>query len=491
MLEGKDRDLQAAINNTVFRVHQAMEGFIHNMNAIHSRGGNQVVYSSINYGTDTSPEGRCIIREVLLCTEQGVGYNETPAFPIQIWKKKRGVNYLPEDKNYDLYKLACKVVSKRQIPNFLNLDATFNQNDAWKENDNNRFQYECATMGSRIRVLEDRHGEKTSIGRGNLSITTINLPKIAIESSYEAQEKVGIEFELGKGSQQFITASYKKIVKKIFWQKLEKYAEIVAKQLYERYCFQCTAIAKQFPLLMSGLWVESEKLKPFDKVEPVLKHGSLCIGFVGLAECLTALTGKHHGESKEAQELGLEIIRNLEEIAEQSSERYNLNYAILATPSKKIEEKLSSNYLYRLGIVTVIALIFHNIPEGITTFLSSSHDLSLGVTLSLGIALHNIPEGISVAVPIYFATGNRKKAIVFTFISGFSEMIGAVLAYLFLAPFITNFVLGIILSMAAGIMIHISIYELLPSSFKYPLNAKVLLFFLIGFFVMFLCHFFI
>lgn len=159
--------------------------------------------------------------------------------------------------------------------------------------------------------------------------------------------------------------------------------------------------------------------------------------------------------------------------------------------SKKIEEKLSSNYLYRLGIVTVIALIFHNIPEGITTFLSSSHDLSLGVTLSLGIALHNIPEGISVAVPIYFATGNRKKAIVFTFISGFSEMIGAVLAYLFLAPFITNFVLGIILSMAAGIMIHISIYELLPSSFKYPLNAKVLLFFLIGVFVMFLCHFFI
>ncbi len=147
--------------------------------------------------------------------------------------------------------------------------------------------------------------------------------------------------------------------------------------------------------------------------------------------------------------------------------------------SKKIEEKLSSNYLYRLGIVTVIALIFHNIPEGITTFLSSS------------LALHNIPEGISVAVPIYFATGNRKKAIVFTFISGFSEMIGAVLAYLFLAPFITNFVLGIILSMAAGIMIHISIYELLPSSFKYPLNAKVLLFFLIGVFVMFLCHFFI
>ena len=159
--------------------------------------------------------------------------------------------------------------------------------------------------------------------------------------------------------------------------------------------------------------------------------------------------------------------------------------------SKKIEEKLSSNYLYRLGIVTVIALIFHNIPEGITTFLSSNHDLSLGLTLSLGIALHNIPEGISVAVPIYFATKSKKKAIFFTFISGFSEMIGAILAYLFLAPFITSFVLGIILSMAAGIMIHISIYELIPTSFKYPLNIRILLCFLMGIFVMFLCHFFI
>lgn len=159
--------------------------------------------------------------------------------------------------------------------------------------------------------------------------------------------------------------------------------------------------------------------------------------------------------------------------------------------SQKIEEKLSSNYLYRLGIITVIALIFHNIPEGITTFLSSSHDLSLGLTLSLGIALHNIPEGISVAVPIYYATKNRSKAFLFTLISGFSETLGAVLAYLFLAPIITNFFLGIILVVAAGIMIHISIYELLPTSFKYPLTLRILLFFVLGVFVMFLCHFFI
>lgn len=159
--------------------------------------------------------------------------------------------------------------------------------------------------------------------------------------------------------------------------------------------------------------------------------------------------------------------------------------------SKRIEEKISSNYLYRLGIVTVIALMFHNIPEGITTFLSSRHDLSLGLTLSLGIALHNIPEGISVAVPIYYATKSKKKAIIFTFISGFSEFIGAVLAYLFLAPFITNFILGAILSIAAGIMIYISIYELIPTSFKYPLNIRILLYFFIGIFVMVLCHFLI
>lgn len=159
--------------------------------------------------------------------------------------------------------------------------------------------------------------------------------------------------------------------------------------------------------------------------------------------------------------------------------------------SRKIEEKLSFNYLYRLGIITVIALIFHNIPEGITTFLSSRHDLSLGLTLSFGIALHNIPEGISVAVPIYYATKSRKKAIIFTFISGFSETIGAIIAYLFLAPFITSFILGLILSIAAGIMIHISIYELIPTSFKYQLSMIMLLFFVFGVFIMVLCHFII
>ena len=168
-----------------------------------------------------------------------------------------------------------------------------------------------------------------------------------------------------------------------------------------------------------------------------------------------------------------------------------LGIGFSAEISRKIEEKLSFNYLYRLGIITVIALIFHNIPEGITTFLSSRHDLSLGLTLSLGIALHNIPEGISVAVPIYYATKSRKKAIIFTFISGFSETIGAIIAYFFLAPFITSFILGLILSIAAGIMIHISIYELIPTSFKYQLSMIMLLFFVFGVFIMVLCHFII
>lgn len=350
-LKGEERDIQAAINNTVSRVHQAMEAFIHNMNTIHSRGGNQVVFSSINYGTDTSAEGRCIIREILLSTERGVGNGETPIFPIQIWKKKRGVNYLKNDPNYDLYKLACRVTAKRFFPNFINLDATFNQNEKWKADDPNRYQYECATMGCRTRVFEDRHGEKTSIGRGNLSFTTINLPGIAIESALEAQEKCGISFELGRDSEKNMTATYKKTVKKIFMRKLENVAGIAARQLYDRYKFQCTAIAKQFPLLMSGLWVGSEALGPNDEVEPVLKHGTLGIGFIGLAEALTALTGKHHAESEESQKLGIEIVSELKEMAAEFSDRYDLNYSVLATPAEGLSGRFTKMDRRKFGTI--------------------------------------------------------------------------------------------------------------------------------------------
>ena len=340
-LKGDEKYIQLAINSTVNRVHQAMEAFIHNMNTIHSRGGNQVVFSSINYGTDDSPEGRCIIREMLLSTEEGVGNGETPIFPIQIWKKKRGINYLPEDRNYDLYKLACRVTAKRFFPNFLNLDATFNKHDKWKADDPNRYYYEVATMGCRTRVFANRHGEKTSIGRGNLSFTTVNLVKIAIEAAKEAQANLRMNFELGKDSEQYMTEKYNKEVKKIFLNKLETYMDITARQLYDRYKFQCTAVAKQFPLLMSGLWQDSEKLRPEDKVEEVLKHGTLSIGFIGLAECLIALTGKHHAESEKSQKLGLEIVTQMKEACDRYAERYDLNYTLLATPAEGLSGKFT------------------------------------------------------------------------------------------------------------------------------------------------------
>ncbi|MCR5299228.1 MAG: anaerobic ribonucleoside triphosphate reductase [Paludibacteraceae bacterium] len=319
-LAGKERARQHAINQTVGRVHQSMEAFIHNMNTIHSRGGNQVVFSSINYGTDTSAEGRCIIREILLSTYDGVGNSETAIFPIQIWKKKRGVNYLPEDKNYDLYCLACKVTARRFFPNFLNLDATYNQHELWKADDPKRYRYEVATMGCRTRVFENRFGEKTSIGRGNISFSTINIVRLAIECMDEQNQ----ESRINK-----------------FFAKLDNMLEITAKQLDERFQFQKTALAKQFPLLMSSLWVGSEKLKPNDTIESVINQGTLGIGFIGLAECLIALTGKHHGESEEAQKLGLRIISYMRERINDFCEKYHHNYSVLATPAEGLSGKFT------------------------------------------------------------------------------------------------------------------------------------------------------
>ena len=329
-LEGKARLEQHAINKTVNRVHQAMEAFIHNMNTIHSRGGNQVVFSSINYGTDTSAEGRCIMREILESTYEGVGNGETAIFPIQIWKKKRGVNYLPEDRNYDLYQLACKVTARRFFPNFLNLDATFNQNEKWRADDPERYKWEIATMGCRTRVFEDRWGEKTSIARGNLSFSTINIVKLAIEC-------MGIE-----NKQQRID---------MFFAKLDNILDITAKQLDERFQFQKTAMAKQFPLLMKYLWVGAEKLKPEETIESVINHGTLGIGFIGLAECLKALIGKHHGESEEAQELGLKIITYMRDRANEFSDQYHHNYSILATPAEGLSGKFTKKDRKEFGVI--------------------------------------------------------------------------------------------------------------------------------------------
>ena len=329
-LEGKARLEQHAINKTVNRVHQAMEAFIHNMNTIHSRGGNQVVFSSINYGTDTSAEGRCIMREILLSTYDGVGNGETAIFPIQIWKKKRGVNYLPEDRNYDLYQLACKVTARRFFPNFLNLDATFNQNEKWRADDPERYKWEIATMGCRTRVFEDRWGEKTSIARGNLSFSTINIVKLAIECMAIENKQQRID---------------------MFFAKLDNLLDITAKQLDERFQFQKSAMAKQFPLLMKYLWVGADKLEPTDTIESVINHGTLGIGFIGLAECLKALIGKHHGESEEAQELGLKIVTYMRDRANEFSEQYHHNYSVLATPAEGLSGKFTKKDRKEFGII--------------------------------------------------------------------------------------------------------------------------------------------
>lgn len=324
--------VQLAINGTVNRVHQALESYIHNMNTIHSRGGNQVVFSSINYGTDTSPEGRCIIRETLITTYQGVGNGETPIFPIQIWKKKRGVSYLPTDRNYDLYKLACKVTAKRFYPNFLNLDATFNQDEAWKADDPRRFEHEVATMGCRTRVYEDRHGQKTSIGRGNLSFTTVNLPKIALLAVKESE---------GDKEKALVN----------FFNILNESIDAAADQLYDRFKLQCTASKKQFPLLMSGMWTGSEELDMEDKIADVIKHGTLGIGFIGLAEALIVLTGKHHGESETSQELGLEIISHMNEYIKAIGDDKNLNYSLLATPAEGLSGKFIKKDKEEFGLI--------------------------------------------------------------------------------------------------------------------------------------------
>ncbi len=319
-LVGEARIIQHAMNRTVARVHQSMEAFIHNMNTIHSRGGNQVVFSSINYGTDTSAEGRCVIRELLKSTYRGVGNGETAIFPIQIWKKKRGVSYLPTDRNYDLYRLACQVTARRFFPNFLNLDATFNRSEEWREDDPERYLHEVATMGCRTRVFENRFGPKTSIGRGNLSFSTINIVRLAIECRdvKSREERIAL-----------------------FFSKLDHMLEIAARQLHERFEFQKTAFAKQFPLLMSSLWLGCEHLKPTDTIASVINQGTLGIGFIGLAECLVALVGKHHGEDASAQELGLKIVSYMRDRVNDFSERYNHNYSVLATPAEGLAGKFT------------------------------------------------------------------------------------------------------------------------------------------------------
>ena len=326
-IDENEHIIRTAVNATVKRVHQAMESFIHNCNTIHSRGGNQVTFSSINYGTDTSAEGRCIIRELLKSTYQGVGSGCTAIFPIQIMKVKSGVNLNPEDPNYDLYKYSWKVTARRFFPNYLNLDASYNKDDAWDVTDPKRYEHEVATMGCRTRVYENLNGSKTSIGRGNLSFTTINLVKIALELKEEDRNFVKYE------------------------ERLTYFVNLAIKQLKERYDFQKTALKKQFPLLMSGMWNGSEKLNTDDTVESIISQGTLGVGFIGLAEALIVLTGKHHGEDSYSQQLGLDIIKHINVLIRKAKQESGLNYAVLATPAEGLAGKFTLKDRKQFGVI--------------------------------------------------------------------------------------------------------------------------------------------
>lgn len=286
--------------------YQAMEAFVHNLNTMHSRAGAQIPFSSINYGMDTTPEGRMVIKNVLLATEAGLGNGETPIFPIHIFKVKEGVNYNPGEPNYDLFKLACRVSAKRLFPNFSFIDAPYNL-QYYKPG---HPETEVAYMGCRTRVMANSYDPTREIvnGRGNLSFTSVNLPRIAILSNHN------IDF---------------------FFEQLDRKIDLVIDQLLDRFELQAQKKARNYPFLMQqGIWLDSDNLKPDDEVREVLKHGTLTMGFIGLAETLKALTGYHHGESKEAQNLGLEIVGYMRQRMDQATKKHGMNFSLIATPAE-------------------------------------------------------------------------------------------------------------------------------------------------------------
>ncbi|EOW9528664.1 anaerobic ribonucleoside triphosphate reductase [Bacillus cytotoxicus] len=287
--------------------YQACEAFIHNSNSMHSRGGGQVPFISINYGTETSKEGRLLIKQLLRTTQAGLGAGETPIFPIQIFKLKKGVNFEESDPNYDLFELALETTAERLFPNFSFLDAPFNA--AYYDGSH---ESEVCYMGCRTRVMANIHGEENAIGRGNLSFTSINLVKLALIS----------------GS------------KEAFFEALHYYIDLGVRQLLERFAYQCTKKARNFQFLYSqGVWRGGEKLQPEDSVAEILKQGTLSIGFIGLAECLVALTGKHHGEDEGTWQLGYEIVRFMRQKMDEATEKHNLNFSLIATPAEGLSGK--------------------------------------------------------------------------------------------------------------------------------------------------------
>lgn len=302
-------------------VYQAMEAFVHNLNTMHSRAGAQIPFSSINYGTDTTPEGRMVIKNVLLATEAGLGNGETPIFPIHIFKVKEGINYNPEDPNYDLFKLACRVSAKRLFPNFSFIDAPYNL-QYYKNGDP---ATEIAYMGCRTRVMANAYDPTREIvnGRGNLSFTSVNLPRLAILSNKN------IDF---------------------FYEQLDSKIDLIIEQLLDRFEIQAQKKVKNYPFLMGqGVWIDSEKLGVNDNVREVLKHGTLTLGFIGLAECLKALTGCHHGESPQSQNLGLEIIGYMRRRMDEATKKYGLNFSLIATPAEGLSGRFVRMDAKRFG----------------------------------------------------------------------------------------------------------------------------------------------
>ena len=322
-LKDKAWILDYAMEKTTRDTYQAMEGFIHNLNTMHSRAGAQVPFSSINYGTDTSWEGRLAIEQLLLATEAGLGHGETPIFPIQIFRVKEGVNYNPDDPNYDLFKLAMKVSAKRLFPNFAFIDAPFNL-QYYKPG---HPETEVAYMGCRTRVMGNVYDPSREIapGRGNLSFTSINLPRLGIKS---------------KGD--YLT----------FFKLLDKMLDATMQQLLDRYKIQASRVVRNFPFLMGeGVWMDSDGLSPDDTVGEVLKHGTLSIGFCGLAECLVALNGKHHGEDEFSQELGLRIVGYIRDYCNRKGTELSMNVTCLATPAESLAGRLLRSDRERYGII--------------------------------------------------------------------------------------------------------------------------------------------
>lgn len=358
------RIIEKAVQQTRKDTHQAMEGFIHNLNTMHSRGGNQVVFSSINYGTDTSAEGRMVIEELLNATIEGLGTRgEVPVFPIQIFKVKNGVSYSEQDfkkamlansieealkeqyetPNFDLLLKACQTTAKALFPNFMFLDTSFNQNEKWQANDPRRYIYELATMGCRTRVFENVAGEKSSLGRGNLSFTTLNMPRLAIEARIKAENIVS-----DKRNKDAIEMK----AKELFLESVHDMATLVADQLYERYQYQRTALARQFPFMMgNNVWKGGGKLSPNEQVGDVLRSGTLGIGFIGGHNAMMALYGEGHGHSQKAWDTLYEAVIEINKVADEYKTKYHLNYSVLATPAEGLSGRFTRMDRRKYGII--------------------------------------------------------------------------------------------------------------------------------------------